>query len=108
MGFSPSTTPLKDVTIGIIGVNSSFNGDVYLDNLTLSQKDASADYTKITETANADGTPASVAVTDKIMTMTDPNATDSAKALYAYLQGLTESNQVLFGHQNDGSRSVSG
>lgn len=31
-----------------------------------------------------------------------------AKALYAYLQGLTESDQVLFGHQNDVSRSVSG
>ena len=108
MGFSPSTTPLKDVTIGFIGVNSSFKGDVYLDNLTLSQKDASADYTKITETANADGTQANVAVTDKTLTMTDPNATASAKALYAYLQGLTESDQVLFGHQNDVSRSVSG
>ena len=108
MGFSPSTTPLKDVTIGFIGVNSSFNGDVYLDNLTLSQKDASADYTKITETANVDGTQAKDAVTGKTLTMTDPNATDSAKALYAYLQGLTESDQVLFGHQNDVSRSVSG
>lgn len=108
MGFSPSTTPLKDVTIGIIGVNSSFKGDVYLDNLTLSQKDASADYTKITETPNADGTQANVEVTDKTLTMTDSQATDSAKALYAYLQGLTESDQVLFGHQNDVSRSVSG
>ena len=58
MEFSPSTTPLNDVTIGLIGVNSSFKGDVYLDNLTLSQKDASADYTKITETANVDGTQA--------------------------------------------------
>lgn len=38
--------------------------------------------------------------------MTDPDASNSAKALYAYLQGLTESDQVLFGHQNDVSRSV--
>ena len=38
--------------------------------------------------------------------MTDPDASNSAKALYAYLQGLTESDQVLFGHQNDVSHSV--
>ena len=106
MGFSPSETPLADVTIGLIGVNSSFVGEVYLDNLTLSQKDESADYTAITETPNADGTQASVTTTTKTLTMTDAKASDSAKALYAYLQGLTESNQVLFGHQNDVSRSV--
>lgn len=108
LGFSPSTTPLEDLTIGLIGVNSSFAGDVYLDNLTLSQKDASGDFVKITETPNADGTQAAVTTTTKTLTMTDPYASDSAKALYAYLQGLTESNQVLFGHQNDVSRSVSG
>lgn len=108
LGFSPSTTPLDDLTIGLIGVNSSFKGDVYLDNLILSQKDASGDFVKITKTPNANGTQAAVATTTKTLTMTDPNASDSAKALYAYLQGLTESDQVLFGHQNDVSRSVSG
>ena len=108
LGFSPSTTPLDDLTIGLIGVNSSFNGDVYLDNLILSQKDASGDFVKITTTPNANGTQVAVVTTTKTLTMTDPKATDSAKALYAYLQGLTESDQVLFGHQNDVSRSVSG
>ena len=106
MDISPSTTPLKDVTIGLIGVSSDFVGDVYLDNLTLSQKDDSADYTKITSQPDANGTQAVVKTTDKTLTMTDPKASDSAKALYAYLQGLTESDQVLFGHQNDVSRSV--
>ena len=108
LGFSPSTTPLEDLTIGLIGVNSSFEGDVYLDNLILSQKDASGDFVKITETPNAVGTQAAVTTTTKTLTMTDKDASDSAKALYAYLQGLTESDQVLFGHQNDVSRSVSG
>lgn len=106
MDISPSTTPLADVTIGLIGVSSNFVGDVYLDNLTLSQKDDSADYTKITSQPDANGTQAVVKTTDKTLTMTDPDADDSAKALYAYLQGLTESDQVLFGHQNDVSRSV--
>lgn len=106
LGFSPSATPMDDLTIGLIGANSSFAGDVYLDNLILSQKDASGDFVTITATPNTDGTQAKTEATDKILTMTDPDASNSAKALYAYLQGLTESDQVLFGHQNDVSRSV--
>ena len=106
LGFSPSATPMDDLTIGLIGANSSFAGDVYLDNLILSQKDASGDFVTITATPNTDGTQAKTEATDKTLTMTDPDASNSAKALYAYLQGLTESDQVLFGHQNDVSRSV--
>lgn len=106
LGFSPSATPMDDLTIGLIGANSSFAGDVYLDNLILSQKDASSDFVTITATLNTDGTQAKPEVTDKTLTMTDPDASNSAKALYAYLQGLTESDQVLFGHQNDVSHSV--
>lgn len=106
LGFSPSATPMDDLTIGLIGANSSFAGDVYLDNLILSQKDASGDFVTITATPNTDGTQAKTEATDKTLTMTDPDASNSAKALYAYLQGLTESDQVLFGHQNDVSHSV--
>lgn len=106
LGFSPSATPMDDLTIGLIGANSSFAGDVYLDNLILSQKDASGDFVTITATPNTDATQAKPEATDKTLTMTDPDASNSAKALYAYLQGLTESDQVLFGHQNDVSHSV--
>ena len=35
------------------------------------------------------------------VTLADADATDSTKALYAYLQGLDAADQVLFGHQND-------
>ena len=105
LGFYPSAIPMDDLTIGLIGANSSFAGDVYLDNLILSQKDASGDFVTITATPNTDGTQAKPEATDKTLTMTDPDASNSAKALYAYLQGLTESDQVLFGHQNDVSHS---
>lgn len=77
---------MDDLTIGLIGANSSFAGDVYLDNLILSQKDASGDFVTITATPNTDGTQAKTEATDKILTMTDPDASNSAKALYAYLQ----------------------
>ncbi len=40
------------------------------------------------------------------VTMVDKNATNEAKAVYAFLHGMTASAQVVFGHQNDNSRTV--
>ena len=105
MAFSPSDTPLESVTIGIIGVSTSFVGDVYLDNLVLSQKNAMEDYVEITAVPGA-GSVAKLVNKPESIKVTDANADDSAKALFAYLQTLSNDDQVLFGHQNDMSRSV--
>lgn len=105
MGFSPTETPLKDLTIGLIGVNSSFIGDVYLDNLVLSQKNESEDFVKITSQAG-EGTQADISKAAANIKVTDSELDESAKALQSYLNGLKNSDQVLFGHQNDVSRSV--
>lgn len=107
MGFSPSDTPLDSITIGIIGYQTSFQGDVYLDNLVLSQNDPSADFVKITSTPG-DGATADISNAATSVKFTDANLADCAKALYAYLLGLADSDQVLFGHQNDVSRFVTG
>lgn len=105
MGFSPVSTPLSSFTIGIIGYQTSFKGNVYLDNLVLSQKNEAEDFVKITETPGA-GTAANISNSISSIKMTDTNADDSAKALFTYLSALSENDQVLFGHQNDVSRSV--
>ena len=105
IGFSPTETPLKDLTIGLIGVNSSFIGDVYLDNLVLSQKNESEDFVKITSQAG-EGTQADISKAAANIKVTDSELDESAKALQSYLNGLKNSDQVLFGHQNDVSRSV--
>ena len=105
MGFSPTETPLEDLTIGLIGVNSSFVGDVYLDNLVLSQKNEAEDFVKITSQAG-EGTQADILKAATTIKVTDSGLDESAKALQAYLNGLKNSDQVLFGHQNDVSRSV--
>ena len=105
MGFSPTETPLKDLTIGLIGVNSSFVGDVYLDNLVLSRKNEAEDFVKITSKAG-EGTQADISKAAATIKVTDSKLDESAKALQAYLNGLKNSDQVLFGHQNDVSRSV--
>ena len=105
MGFTPTTTPLESLTIGIIGVSTSFKGNIYMDNLVLSQKNATEDFVKITSTPGA-GTQANIAHSASSVRIADANADDSAKALFTYLSALSENNQVLFGHQNDVSRSV--
>lgn len=105
MGFTPTDKPLTDVTIGIIGCSTSFKGDVYLDNLVLSQADTTNDFVEITETPGA-GSPADLSQMPSSVNVSDANAADSAKALAAYLNTLMNSDQVLFGHQNDVSRSV--
>lgn len=81
-------------------------GSVYLDNLTLSQYNAAGDYTEITETAG-EAVLADTSSMPEEVTLSDVNASGSAKALYAYLKGLDAADQVLFGHQNDTSKHVS-
>lgn len=105
MGFTPTDKPLRDVTIGIIGSSTSFKGNVYLDNLVLSQADTTKDFVEITETPGA-GSPADLSQMPSSVRVSDANAADSARALAAYLNTLMNSDQVLFGHQNDVSRSV--
>lgn len=103
--FSPNTASLTDLIIGIVGVNTSFIGDVYLDNIVLSQYDSNADFVEITSIPGA-GTVANTSAMPTEVTLSDADATDTTKALYAYLKGLDAADQVLFGHQNDTHKCV--
>ena len=105
--FSPTDKGLADLTIGFVGVNTEFVGSVYVDNITLSQYSAAGDYVKITMTPNADGTQADISHAPTQVRLSDADAGASATALYAYLMALRESDQVLFGHENDINKMVS-
>lgn len=105
--FSPTDKGLADLTIGFVGVNTEFKGSVYVDNITLSQYNATGDFVKITATPNADGTQADAYKAPAQVRLSDANAGTSATALYAYLMALRENDQVLFGHENDINKMVS-
>lgn len=105
--FSPTDKGLADLTIGFVGVNTEFKGSAYVDNITLSQYNATGDFVKITATPNAAGTQADVSQAPAQVRLSDANAGISATALYAYLMALRENNQVLFGHENDINKMVS-
>lgn len=106
IAFDPSSVKLTDMTIGTVGVNTSFKGDVYIDNITLSQYNASSDYTDITSKVSENGTQADTSKMPDKVTLSDKNASSQTKALYSYLMGLSASDQVLFGHQNDTHKAV--
>lgn len=107
--FSPSTEKIAGITIGTVGVNTNYVGSVYIDNITLSQYDASADFVEITSVADNDKARTEAVDTEGMATtvsLADKDASAATKALYAYLKKVDENNQVLFGHQNDTHKSV--
>lgn len=103
--FQPQKKTVESLTIGIVGPYADLK-EVYIDDVTFGQLDASEDYVKITETPQAQGTQANLSKMATEVKLVDSNATDSAKALAAYLAGLQAEDKVLFGHQNSTFRSV--
>lgn len=103
--FKPQEKMVESLTIGIVGPYVDLK-EVYIDDVTFGQLDASEDYVKITETPQAQGTQANLSKMATEVKLVDSNATDSAKALAAYLAGLQADDKVLFGHQNSTFRSV--
>lgn len=103
--FQPNKAKMTDLTLGIVGVNTSFKESVYLDNIVLSQYDSSADFVDITSTPGA-GSKADTSKMPGDVILADADATATTKSLYSYLKGLSAANQVLFGHQNDTHKCV--
>ncbi len=82
VSFSPNAEKLTDLTIGIVGVSTTFVGNVYLDDIKLSQYNAAADFVDITSVPQA-GTVADTSKMPATVTLSDANATTETKALYA-------------------------
>ena len=103
--FQPQEKTVESLTIGIVGPYADLK-EVYIDDVTFGQLDASEDYVKITEPLQEAGDQADLSKMATEVKLVDSRATDSAKALAAYLAGLQAEDQVLFGHQNSTFRSV--
>lgn len=104
--FQSEAGKISDLTIGFVGKNTTFNGAIYLDNITISEYNMANDFVEITSVAG-EGTVADIRNLPTSVKITDKDADDSAKNLYAYLIALSNHDQVLFGHENDYNKSVS-
>ena len=103
--IKPQAKSVSSLTIGIVGPYADLR-EVYIDDVTFGQLDASEDYVQITEDVQTAGDQAGLNNMAKEVKLVDSNATASAKALAAYLTGLRADDKVLFGHQNSTFRSV--
>ncbi|MGN0482069.1 MAG: glycosyl hydrolase [Lachnospiraceae bacterium] len=104
--FSPTELPMTKLTIGTVGVSTKFIGDVYIDNITLSQNDPSKDFVEITSKVTETPAQADLTKMPTEVALADENASENTAALFSYLKGLSDNHQVLFGHQNDTHKSV--
>lgn len=104
--FNPQDTAISSLTVGIVGKNTNFKGDVYIDNLTFSVYDEINDFTKITVTPEKQNL-ADISNAPSSITLADSEAEKSAINLFSYLYSIKENDQVIFGHQNDYNKMVS-
>ena len=103
--FTPKDVEVESIVIGIVGPYADLK-EVRISDVKIGQLDASEDYVEITEKLDAQGDVADLSGMAAEVKLVDGDATNSTKALAAYLAGLQKSGQVLFGHQNSTFRSV--
>ena len=97
--FQGGNVKVVDFEVSIVGANTDYAGNLYVDNIKLSYDDGYVKRTvlpiqqKRVELKSLE-IPQSVA-------LTDAQAIDNAASLYAYLKGMAGSGYVMYGHQND-------
>ena len=102
------------LTLGMVGKNTDYQGDIYFDNMRFTQvkeDDIYVDSTilpkkgpgiKVTDGGRKIETASGQKVDiTREAALVDGNATEATKNLYAYLKAVGESDSVIFGHQND-------
>ena len=100
--FPSVNKDIENLTLAIVGVNTNYKGNIYIDNIEISQEKADGIYVDITEEIK---TQSSINVSDlNIPTeikLVDEKATDETASLYSYLVGVGKTDKVIFGHEND-------
>lgn len=88
------------------GVGTGFKGKVTFSGVSLTRAEIKEEDVEITETIKDTVDIADLTHMAGAVKLVDAEATDSTKVLAAYLLGLKESGQVVFGHQNASFKSV--
>ncbi|WP_455715171.1 glycoside hydrolase family 26 protein [Anaerosporobacter sp.] len=103
----------------IVGVNTSYSGSVWIDNLKMIKETSTAEEIYVDSTVAVADQTGDIAVVDnklhtssedgtleetnlvKEIKLVDKDATKDTQAIYAYLQAIGDSDSVIFGHEND-------
>jgi mannan endo-1,4-beta-mannosidase len=107
IGFVSDLT-IDSLTVGIVGSNTSFKGDLKVDNVLLAAR-KQGEYMGVNVTVKPmNGRPPQNAAIDTSMPipLADENATPETKSLFVYLRDVGKT-YTLFGHQNAMHHGVS-
>lgn len=104
----------QNLTFSIVGKNTDYVGDFYLDNMRFTKITAPEVYVTSTilpkkgtgirvvdEGRNIQTASGKKFAIAENVALVDAEANDATKNLYAYLKAVGESDSVIFGHQND-------
>ncbi|MGN0145115.1 MAG: glycosyl hydrolase, partial [Clostridium sp.] len=106
--FANKDINIQGITLGIIGSNTTYKGNIYIDNITLDQvapKEVYVEKTAVPDNNQPKVTASELEVPSTVK-LVDSNAIDAVGQLYGYLMGLGKSDKVIFGHQNDTHRKA--
>lgn len=101
--FAPQNVEANSITIGIVGSNIDYKGDIYIDNIKFNQEKVVDGYVEKNATIVAQ---VKVEIDDlenipSNVKLVDSQANSKTAGLFSYLKGIGKSNYVLYGHQND-------
>lgn len=100
--FDSKDVDINSITIGIIGASTNYKGDIYIDNIKLSQEAVEDIYVnKTAVTTPQDKVNIAGLEMSESVKLVDSEATETTADLYAYLKGVGKTDKVLYGHQND-------
>ena len=107
--FDSKNINVQEITLGIIGSNTTYKGNIYVDNITLDQQAPKEIYVEKTSVPDNNQPKVEADELNQIpssVKLVDSKATDATGKLYGYLMGLGKSDKVIFGHQNDTHRKA--
>ena len=102
--FDPKDSNISSVTIGIIGANTDYKGDIYIDNINFEKGKAEDIYVLKSVVPTKQDKVEIGDLSGKMpnqVKLVDSKAIDKTANLYAYLVGIGKTDKVLYGHQND-------
>lgn len=102
IGFDNVNIDVNSITIGIVGSNTDYKGELYIDNITLDQKAQEDIYVEKTAVP-VKQEPVSIGDLEmpSSVKLVDDKASKETADLYAYLTGIGKTDKVIYGHQND-------
>ncbi|MGN0145264.1 MAG: glycosyl hydrolase, partial [Clostridium sp.] len=102
--FNNKDINVKNITLSIVGVNTNYKGNLYIDNIKFGQDESKSQYTKKTSVPVKQNKVTVDEIADympKTVKLVDSEATPATADLFAYLAGIGRSGKVIYGHQND-------